>query len=164
MSYPQRVCNKVNLLIEKFGGNPTRLSDYSNYQRWSQEEALSRDWNTQLKGETYGERVFLKTSKAAVGKNGARIQEFNRYLKSKRGKNVSLDDLAGFIMVFVSLHIRPPRRPPPLPKAVKQPLPISRVSRVIGDGGAEEDQKKTAPIKSGPNQGDFPVVDNWEDL
>ena len=170
MSYPQRVCKRVNALIEKFGGNPTRLSDYSCYQRWSQDDSLSQDWNTQILGETYGERVFLKTSKTAMGKNGARIQEFSRFQKSKRGKNVSLDDLAGFITVFICLHVRPPKRhnPPPKQEKVAPTTMYKPPIRHEVEGEEEEEDdfsnQQEKKEKIGPNQVDFPVVESWEDL
>lgn len=161
MSFPERVSKRVNQLIEKFGGNPTRLSDYSSYQRWAKDSNLDRDWNTQVRGETYGERVFLKTSKSAMGKNSVKIQQFNRFLKQKRGRNVTMDDLAGFITAFICLHVKAPIVRPAPPKPVVH-KPVVHTVAVVEE---EDDHFDTsAATDTSKPLLDMPVVDSWEDL
>ena len=101
MSFNQRVATNVNITLKKTMSNAKKIKNQGHFKTLIKTLQLKEDFIITTEGENYTKYRQLRTTKASMKKNNNRIDEVKQYLNFKYNKNISLEELSGFIAYII---------------------------------------------------------------
>ena len=125
-TYENRVLNKVNYFLKKFGENTSKYTNYSKYTNWIKQKPVPEY------PFSYESQECLKIRISKRQKNKAKVLSMKDFMVKIESREVSVDELANFICIYTIIDkqkIKQTNQPiskPPIKPISKPPIkPIS---------------------------------------